>query len=175
MKKELLKQGFNSVQLNIVAFVDVQKAIALKTLEGCIYMMDNSPMSTGQGTSRLQTTCKQGQTLNWIIYAMDSEKKPDGSWPPSVRINNIVFTDKESQDVSTSLICENLRIYGAPDKIRSNYTPVYYYWAGTVPLDLSPGKYRYRLILELENEKTDKCEYLNLETPVLNVISIKIA
>lgn len=173
MKKELLEQKFNSVQLNIVTFVDVQKALTLKTLDGCVYMMDNSPMSTEQGTPGLQTTCKQGQVLNWIIYAMDSDKKPDGTWPPSVKINNIVFVDDDSQDVSMTRICEDLKIYGGPDKIRSHYTPVYYYWAGTIPLDLPPGTYKYRLILELENEKTGRSEYLNLGSPLLNVISIE--
>lgn len=172
MKKKLLKQSFNSVQLNIVTFVDVQKAITLKTLEGCVYMMDNSPQSTEQGTSRLQTTCKQGQVLNWIIYGLNSDKRPDGSWPPSVRINNIVFLGDDGQDVAINRICEDLKIYGGPDKIRSCYTPVYYYWAGTIPLTLSPRTYKYRLVLELENERSNKPEYLNLETPVLNVIPV---
>jgi hypothetical protein len=172
MKKDSLK--FNSVQLNIVIFVDVQKAIKSGTLNDCVYMMDNSPTSTGQGTSRLQTVCKQGQTLNWIIYAMDADRRPDGTWPPSVRIKNIVFKeDGDDEDVLMYKICEDLKIYGGPDKIRSHNTPAYYYWAGTVSYNLPAALYKYRLILELENEENTRLEYLNLESPVLDVVSIK--
>lgn len=163
---------FNSVQLNIVTFVDVRKAVCACSTDNAVFMMDNSVGSLGQGTSRLQTCCKQGQVLNWIIYAMDMDRRPDGSWPPMARINNIVFLDGEGGDVSSIRVCEDLKIFGPPDKIRSAYTPVYYYWAGTVPIELPEGVYRYRLVLELENETGQRPLYLNLDGPSLKVLGI---
>lgn len=172
MKNENLKHKFNSVQLNIVAFVDVSKAVALNSLEGSVFMVDNSIQSIGQGTSSLQTTCKQGQVLNWLIYPMAGDRRVDGSWPPSVRINNIVFLGEDGKDVAITQICKDMKVYGPPDKIRPPQTPVYYYWAGTVPLKLPEGVFRYRLILELEDEINHKSIYLNLDSLSLNVISI---
>lgn len=162
---------FNSVQLNLVTFVDVDKATRTKSLDGAVFMVDNSPSSNGQGTSRLQTVCKQGQVINWIIYSMDADKRPDGTWPPSVRINNIVFLDDAGNDVATTPVCPDLKVFGGPDKIRSAYTPVYYYWAGTIPVDLANGIYRYRFILDLETGIDNKSIYLNLDTPSLQVIA----
>lgn len=164
---------FNSVQLNLMTFVDVRKANANKSLENALYMMDNGVLCQGQGTASLQTNCKQGQTLNWIIYAMDMDKRPDGTWPPSVRINNIVFLNKDGDDVSEIKVCSEFKIFGPPDEMRSALTPVYYYWAGTVINDLPPGVYHYRFILELEQEGGNKKIYLNtVGSPSLNVLSI---
>ena len=163
---------FNSVQLNIVTFVDVQKATESNSLDGCVYIMDNSPNSKYQGTPKLRTVCKQGQILNWIIYAMDADKRPDGKWPPSVRINNIVFLGKDGEETSGIKICSDLKVYGPPDKMRAEITPNYYYWAGTVLGDLNPGVYKYRFIIELETENPSKKLYLNLDTPSLEVINM---
>lgn len=162
--------SINSVQLNIVIFVDVWKAINQNSLEGAVYMMDNSIGSEGQGTTNLQTVCKQAQVLNWIIYPMDVDRRPDGSWPPFVRISNIVFLDDKGDDVSSYRICDDMRIYGGVDKVRTAYTPVYYYWAGVLPAKLETGIYRYRLILELEG--TNRPLYLNLDGPSLQVMPI---
>lgn len=162
----------NSVQLNIVTFVDVQKAVAQQTLEDAVYMMDNSIDSECQGTSFLQTVCKQGQVLNWIIYPMNADRRPDGSWPPYVKISNIVFLGEDQDNVSTVRICNDLKIYGGADKIRSPYTPVYYYWAGAIPSALPEGVYRYRLILELDREGSDRPVYLNLDGPGLHVKAV---
>jgi hypothetical protein len=163
---------FNSVQLNIVTFVDVNKVIMTRSLENAVYMMDSAPASAQQGTPCLQTTCKQGQALNWIIYPLDANRRMDGIWPPSVKISSIVFFNEDEFTTIMDSVMSNLRIYGAPDKVRSPYTPVYYYWAGTIPIDLTPGIYHYRLILELETWKREEHIYLNLETPTLNVVQI---
>jgi len=163
---------FNSVQLNLVTFVDVDKATITQSLDGAVFMVDNSPISSGQGTPYLQTTCKQGQVLNWIIYAIDADKRPDGTWPLSVRINNIVFLDETGKDVAITPVCHDMKVFGGPDKIRSACTPVYYYWAGTVPPDLPAGIYKYRFVLDLETQTSNKSMYLNFNTPSLNVIEI---
>lgn len=159
----------NSVQLNIVTFVDVQKALATRSTAGCVYMMDNNPFSLNQGTPNLRTACKRGQVLNWIIYAMDMDRKPDRSWPPSVRINNIVFLDSEGTDVSAIRVMEEMKVFGGPDKIRSPFTPVYYYWAGIVQSDLPSGHYTYRFVLELESDSPTQLMYLNMEGQALDI------
>jgi hypothetical protein len=168
MKQDEPKLNFNSVQLNIVTFVDVNMALTNRSVDKSVHMMDSSFSSANQGSSFLQTNCKQGQTLNWIIYPLDNNRRVDGSWPLSVRISNIVFLNDIALAV-TSLTMNQLKIYGSPDRIRSFYTPVYYYWAGIVPVKLSPGIYQYRLVLELETEKKGEFLYLNLDTPSLNV------
>lgn len=166
---------FNSVQLNVVTVVDLHKAVATKTLKDTIYMIDNSVGGEGQGTAHLQTVCKQGQIINWLIYCVDMEKKPDGAWPPMPKINNIVFLDHCSENVSESKVCIDFKIYGGPDMIRSSspLTPVYYYWAGMVLNDLPPGVYNYRFVLELGQEDTDEKLYLNtVEKPSLRVLKV---
>lgn len=160
----------SSVQLNIVTFVDVDKALATNSTIGSVYMMDNSPNSLNQGTTNLQTVCKQGQVLNWIIYAMNMDRNPDGSWPTSVRINNIVFLDKDGNDVSMIRVMDEMKILGGPDKIRSVSTPVYYYWAGIVEGDLPVGIYKYRFVLEFDPvAPSTQSTYLNLEGQSLDV------
>jgi len=139
-------------------------------------MVDNSLGGQGQGTGHLQTVCKQGQVINWIIYPMDMDKRADGTWPPMPKILNIVFLDDQEGDfeeVAESKVCIELKIYGAPDMMRSKYTPSYYYWAGTVLSDIKPGVYNYRLVLELEQEGTkDKLRLSTIEKPSLKVIKL---
>jgi len=111
----------NSVQLNIITVIDVHKAIKTGSLKDTLYMMDNSVGGTGQGTPYLQTVCKPGQVLNWIVYPMDGEKKADGTWPPMPKINNIVFLDGQEgdlDDVAETKVCTELKIFGGPDMMR---------------------------------------------------------
>jgi hypothetical protein len=128
------------VQLNVVTVVDVGKALATGTLDGSLYMMDNSFDSTGQGTSELSTSCRPGQVINWIIYPMDS--------PVSARIGNITFVERE--------VCAQLKIYGAASFPRSPWpclTPAYDYWAGLVLPRLPGGVYKYRLEIQMKTAK----------------------
>lgn len=166
----------NSVQLNIVTVLDLHKAVKNGTTKDAIYMMDNSVGGKGQGTGHLQTVCKPGQVLNWIIYPMDMEKRPDGTWPPMPKINNIVFLDDQEgdyDDFAESKVCTELKIYGGPDMMRSPYCPVYYYWAGAVLSTLKPGIYNYRFVLELEQEGKKEKVYLNTaEKPSLKVVAL---
>ena len=164
--------AFNSVQLNLVTFVDVYNTNVNQSLGGNVYMMDNCNESTGQGTPHLQTVCKQGQILNWIIYSMDSGKRPDGTFPPSVKINNIVMLNESGTDVASDQIFRELRIIGGPDKIRSKYTSVFYYWAGALLGDVPSGVYKYRFVLEVGTEDPTKKNYFNLDSPTLKVIEI---
>lgn len=158
----------NSVQLNIVTLVDMAKATSSGLLDGAMYMMDNSEGGRGRGTAHLETVCKQGQVLNWIIRPMDMDRRSDGTWPPMPKISNIVFLDHEAggeEDVAEGRICRELKIYGMVDNVRSPSTPTYYYWAGMVSADLPPGMYRYRLVLELEQESSPEKVYLGTRAP----------
>lgn len=167
----------NSVQLNIVSVIDIHKAVETQSTKDALYMMDNSVGGSGQGTGHLQTVCKPGQVINWIIYPIDMEKKADGSWPPMPKINNIVFLDSQqegdTEEFSEFKVMTELKIYGGPDMMRSPFCPVYYYWAGAVLSTLKPGVYNYRFVLELEQENTTKRVYLNtVEKPSLKVLPL---
>ncbi|MEB3277594.1 MAG: hypothetical protein WAN66_07625 [Limnoraphis robusta] len=166
----------NSVQLNIVSVIDIHKAVERGTVKDTIYMMDNSVGGSGQGTGHLQTVCKPGQVINWIIYPMEIEKRPDGTWPPMPKINNLVFLDDQEGDAeefAESKVMTELKIYGGPDMMRDPYCPVYYYWAGAVLSTLPPGVYKYRFVLELEQEGKKEKMYLNtVEKPSLKVIAL---
>lgn len=154
----------NSVQLNVVTLVNMDRAAATGSLDGALFMMDNSVGGAGQGTDHLETVCKQGQVVNWIIRPIDMHKRPDGTWPPMPKINNLVFLDTErgdEEDVAERRMMTELKIYGMPDLMRSPYTPIYYYWAGAILSTAAPGVYRYRLVLELEQDGTKEKLYLN--------------
>lgn len=166
----------NSVQLNVVTVIDLHRAVKTKSVKDCLYMMDNSVGGHGQGTAHLQTDCKQGQVINWIIYPMEMEKRADGTWPPMPKVSNIVFLDIEPGDegeYSERKIMIELKYYGGVDRMHSLYTPVYYYWAGIVLSTLPPGVYSYRFVLELEQEGKKEKLYLNsVEKPSLRVLPV---
>ncbi len=166
----------NSVQLNIVTLVNMERALASGSLENALYMMDNSVGGAGQGTDHLETVCKQGQVLNWIIRPIEMDKRPDGTWPPMPKISNLVFLDTEEgaqQNVAQRRICTELKIYGMPDLKRAPQTPVYYYWAGAILSTTPPGVYRYRLVIELEQEHAQDKLYLNtVSQPSIRVLEV---
>lgn len=166
----------NSTQLNIVTLVHMQRASATKSLDGALFMMDNSTGGSGRGTGRLETVCKQGQVLNWIIRPIDMSKRPDGTWPPMPKISSLVFLSAEpgeEQDVATKRITSELKIYGMPDEMRSPFTPVYYYWAGTILPTAEPGLYHYRLVLELEQDDSQDPLHLNTtESPSIRIVTM---
>lgn len=161
---------FNSTQLNIVTVVDVANTLATQSIEGRAFLMDNSPHSPGKGIIQLQTICKQGQALNWLIYCMNTDKRPDGTWPPMARIVNIVFLDSDGKGVLGTQACSELKIYGGPHEIRNPYTPSYSYWAGMVRPDLPPGIYKYRLVLEYDATDGEAKHYFEISTPSLRVL-----
>ncbi|ROO88318.1 hypothetical protein EDD29_5982 [Actinocorallia herbida] len=166
----------NSVQLNVVTLVDMEKAVAQESLDGCLTMMDNSIGGVGQGTDHLETVCKQGQVINWIIRPIDMHRRPDGTWPPMPKINNLVFLDIEEgdeDDPAERRMMTELKVYGGPDRMRHKYTAVYYYWAGAVMTTARPGLYRYRFVIELEKEHSTEKLYLNSpHHPALRVLPV---
>ncbi|MEV0663757.1 hypothetical protein ACIBI3_21270 [Actinomadura luteofluorescens] len=166
----------NSVQLNVVTLVNMERAAQTGSLDDALYMMDNSVGGVGQGTDHLETICKQGQVINWIIRPIEMHKRPDGTWPPMPKINNLVFLDTErgdEEDVAERRVMTELKIYGMPDLMRSPYTPIYYYWAGAILSTARPGLYRYRLVLELEQDGTKEKLYLNTKDhPSIRVLKV---
>jgi hypothetical protein len=133
--------------------------------------MDNSPNSSGKGTSSLRTECRQGQTINWLVYCINSAQSLNGTWPPLTNIINIVFVDK-NDNAQPSEICSLLKPYGAPSGMLSPYTPVYNYWAGLVPSELEPGIYPYRLLLQLMGTPVGQSRFFELDGPSLHVVPI---
>lgn len=159
-----------ATQLNVVTLVDVAGALAADGLNDHAWMMDNGPLSTGKGTNALETVCRVGQVLNWLIYCTDMAKRIDGTWPPFARIINIVFLNEDRTTVSSTKICTDLKVFGAPAAILNRATPCYYYWAGAVMPNLKPGLYPYRLILELETGCAGGTRHYNMEGPALRVL-----
>jgi hypothetical protein len=164
----------NGIQLNIVSVIDFVKANYSQSLDGCVYMSDNSFKSINKGTDSLETVCTQGQVLNWLIFPTNLDELVNPyKYCPTVRISNIVFLH-ENGEVYQEKIFENLHSYGSLEKGRPYLMPpVYYYWAGNVQVDLPVGKYRYRLVLELDSFSSPVIKsYLNLDSASLNVVSL---
>lgn len=159
-----------STQLNIVTLVDVAGTLATETMVGHAWMMDNSSDSPGKGTDALETVCRAGQVLNWLVYCMDTAKRPDGTWPPFAKIVNIVFLGDDRSSVFGTKVCADLKVYGGPDAIRHRYTPSYYYWAGAVMPNLMPGLYQYRLVMEVETGKPGETRHHTMDGPSLRVL-----
>lgn len=160
-----------STQINIVTTVDVAGVLREGSSEGRTFLMDNSPDSLGKGTAQLETVCRQGQVLNWLVYCMDMTKRPDGKWPPFAKIVNIVFLDTTGTSVLGLKVCADLKIYGGPDAIRHRYTPSYYYWAGAVLPHLTPGLYRYRLVVECQTGHDGDTRLFQIDGPALRVLA----
>ncbi|MFO1539388.1 MAG: hypothetical protein ACKOTZ_02930 [Chloroflexota bacterium] len=160
--------GSASTQLNIVITVDVAGLAAGRPIDACAWLFDNDPRSDGDGTAHLRTYCTPGQVLNFIIYPVDGNRRADGSFPDFPQIEAIIFYQAD-RDVQAYKTMGDLRIYGAPDRMRSPYTPVYRYWAGTVESDVEPGTYPYRLLLSLPGGAGGGRRYIELDTASLEV------
>jgi hypothetical protein len=164
-----------STQINVVTLVNVRDALADDSIASNAWMMDNSPDSTGKGTDSLETVCRAGQVLNWLVYCMDTTKRPDGTWPPFAKIVNIVFLTADRQMVFGTKVCADLKVYGGPDAIRNRYTPSYYYWAGAVMPNLAPGLYPYRLVMELETGVSGEVRHFTIDGAALRVLPMEHA
>ena len=95
----------NSTQINIVTTIDMSRALQTWSLADSAYLMDNSPTSTGKGTPHLETVCRQGQVLNWLLYFVDMKQQSDGTWPQFAQIVNIVFLNPGSTAVYPGQVC----------------------------------------------------------------------
>ncbi len=164
----------NGIQLNIVSTVDLKTIYRTKSLEDAVYLTDNAFHSENKGTPALETVCTQGQVLNWLLYPVNMDEMVNPHiYNPSARISNIVFLHEDGTVVNEK-ICDNLEPYGTQEKGRPYLQPpIFYYWAGAVKANLAPGKYRYRLIFEVDNPYLPGVKsYYNLDSLSLNVVPL---
>lgn len=152
----------NSIQVNVIAVVDVAAALATGSLDKALFFVDNSVTrdgepSPGRGTLALETQCNEGMVINWIVYSV----APYGV-PVPVSIHKIEFKDP---------VLFKLQEYGgvevavSPDYI-PGVTPTYSYWAGLVRPGVEPKLYHYRIEFSLGQT------VLGISTPALNVWNI---
>lgn len=152
----------NSIQINVIAVVDVAAALASASLEKALMFVDNSVTRTGEpspgrGTLALESQCNEGMVINWIVYPV----APYGD-PAPVSIKKIEFKDP---------VLFKLQEYGAVDiAVSPDYipgvTPSYSYWAGLVRPGVKPGLHRYRIEFSL-GQMT-----LGISTPALDIWDI---
>jgi len=127
----------NKININIA--VDVAKALSEKTLLNNVYMMDNSACgSKNQGTEQLCTFCIPGQTIRWIVYAIDLQTP--------VAIKDIAFIASDRQ-IKPAQMKEN----SDSNTVLPEDNPDLKIWTGIVPYMLLGHTYQYRLTLQMGN------------------------
>ncbi|MBK5924889.1 hypothetical protein CCR90_14170 [Rhodovulum sulfidophilum] len=152
----------NSLQVNVIAIVDVARAVYTETLDDAVIFVDNSVTpegkpSPGRGTTALKTQCLEGMVINWIVYPVG----PYGV-PVPVSIADITFDEP---------ICVKLQSYGSivtahsPDVI-PGVTPSYDYWAGMVRPEVEPNTYGYRIEFQIGTQR------MGISTPAVEISTI---
>lgn len=125
----------NKININIA--VDVVKALSDKSLHNNVYLMDNSCLGNqNPGTETLCTYCQPGQTILWVVYAIDLQTP--------VAIKNISFIPID-ETTGTENSGKNTYYLGSEDNLDLKT------WTGILPC-MQPGyKYYYRLELQMGN------------------------
>jgi hypothetical protein len=134
--------------INIVTIVDVIGALSSGALRNNLYMADNGWGSAGKGTAGLATACYPGQRINWVVHALDVQTE--------VRIDAITFLKVDNTPAAEGL-ATGPGIGGART----------FYWAGFVPCYLPPGRYGYRLKLQMGR---GKLSVMSVDSPALDVL-----
>lgn len=129
-------------QININIAVDVIRALSEKSLCNSIYVMDNSPFdSPGKGTRKLSTRCLPGQTIHWVVYAIDLQTP--------VAIRRISFRAPDALPDAAS--ADGKHVNQEPAGRESTENPDLKTWTGIVP-SLIPGMiYYYQIELQMGN------------------------
>lgn len=142
-------------KVNINIAVDVVKALSDQSLQNNIYVMDDSMLgSRNQGTGELCTRCQPGQTLHWVIYALDLQTP--------VAIRNIEFIPETQMSDNKAIIYPkdnvevDTRTVTLSDRNLDNRT-----WCGILPCMKQGHPYRYRLTLEAGK---GACSVLSIDT-----------
>jgi len=117
--------------INIVVMVDSIAALSKGTLKDNVHLIDDHPLSQGKGTAMLRTACCPGQWLRWKVLAVDVQS-------PAV-IAGIDFLPWD--DVP--------EVSGVDPDVDRYVMPRWRAWTGLVPCDTPPGRYRYRLALQM--------------------------
>lgn len=166
-----VQQDYYTNQMNIALFADVKKILRTGSTKDAVWLFDNAGSSKGNGSMELASWCKQGTVVNWLVYALDMERRVDGTWPPVPTIKNIVFLDADSGNAAQATPFNELKIFGGPDNIRSINTPAYNYWAGNVSMDIAEGNYPYRLVIGIEDKETGILRCYNVERASLQIVA----
>lgn len=141
----------NKININIA--VDVAKALSEKTLHNNVYLMDNSFYgSKNQGTEQLCTFCLPGQTIRWVVYAIDLQTP--------VAIKDITFIPSNSQ----RNLAQNDENFDANEVVLPENNLDLKIWTGVLPYMIQEHKYRYRLTLQMGNGKNS---IMSLNSPSL--------
>jgi hypothetical protein len=131
-----------------VTIVDVIGALSSGALWNHLYMADNGWSSVGKGTAELATACYPGQQINWVVNALDVQT--------AALIDAITFLSPDNASTMQEFVI-GPRFGGAPQNS---------YWAGFVPCYLPPGRYGYRLKLQMGHGNRST---MSIDTPALNV------
>jgi hypothetical protein len=138
----------NMQAINIVTIVDVIGALSSGALRDNLYMADNGWGSAGKGTAELATACYPGQQINWVANPIDVQT--------AVLIDAITFLNTDDASAAQEFVV-GPGLSGAPQN---------FYWTGFVPCYLPPGRYGYRLKLQMgRGNRSTMC----VDTPALNV------
>jgi hypothetical protein len=143
-------------RINVLAVVDVVAALSRRSLrDQSLCLMDDSTLSTGQGTPDLCTACRPGQLIKWSAFAVDVQTP--------VEIRAITFLPTP----------QHLRLPGSPPALEPGTAQEpdgdaragLQVWEGIVPPWLIPGTaYHYRLELQMDDGPDST---LHLDTPAL--------
>jgi len=165
------RHDYYTNQMNIVLFADVRKILRTGSVRDAVWLFDNAGSGRGCGSAELASLCRPGTVVNWLVYALDMERRPDGTWPPVPYISNIVFLDAENGSTGRTTPFDELKIFGGPDSVRSVYTPAYSYWAGNLRMEMPEGSYPYRLVIGIEDRTAGNLRCFNVDGASLEIVS----
>lgn len=117
--------------INILIAVDSIAALSKGTLTDNVHLTDDHPLSRDKGTARLSTACCPGQWLRWDVLAVDVQS-------PAVVAGIDFLPSLDAPEES-----------GVDPDIDRYVMPRWRSWMGLVPCDAPPGRYRYRLALQI--------------------------
>lgn len=119
--------------ISIVSIVDVVGTLSEESLAGNLYMMDDNKAngSTDQGTEFLKTKVKEGDTLVWVVQALECEAY--------VSISGIIIDEK----------------YCEPEQKTYEGTDITY-WIGRVKTGVKNSTVPYKLKFKLGSRAEEK-------------------
>lgn len=117
--------------INIVVAVDSIAALSKGTLDGNIFLTDDNPLSQDKAGAALTTVCAPGQWLHWKAIAIDVQS-------PAVIAGIDFLPDDDTPPHS-----------GVDPDVARYVVPRWRLWTGLIPLCTPPGRYRYRLAVQM--------------------------
>lgn len=140
--------------VNILITLDSIAALSLERLEDMIFLTDDAWCSQDKGTSRLVTACTPGQAIHWRILAVDVQT-------PAL-IAGITFLPADDAPDGSSGIDG-----GIDPGLERLAMPEWRCWSLVVPCGTPPGRYRYRLAVQIGSGARST---IAIDGPALDVI-----